>query len=37
MDFFITPLAAYEMVLGVHWLRMLGPILWDFGRVQISC
>jgi hypothetical protein len=32
LDFFVIPLAGYEMVLGVQWLRMLGPILWDFGR-----
>jgi hypothetical protein len=22
------------MVLGVHWLRTLGPILWDFANVM---
>jgi hypothetical protein len=27
MDFFIIPLAGYEMVLDVQWLRTLGPIL----------
>jgi hypothetical protein len=37
LDFFVIPLTGYEMVLGVHWLRTLGPILWDFGRVQMSC
>jgi hypothetical protein len=37
LDFFIIPLAGYEMVLGVQWLRTLGPILWDFGRAQMSC
>jgi hypothetical protein len=26
LDFFVIPLAGYEMVLGVHWLRTLGPI-----------
>jgi hypothetical protein len=25
------------MVLGVQWLCTLGPILWDFGRAQMSC
>jgi hypothetical protein len=37
LDFFIILLAGYEMVLGVHWLRTLGQILWDFGRAQMSC
>jgi hypothetical protein len=37
LDFFVIPLAGYEMVLGVHWLCMLGLILWDFGRAQMSC
>jgi hypothetical protein len=37
LDFFVIPLTGYEMVLGVHWLRTLGPILWDFGRVHMSC
>jgi hypothetical protein len=37
LDFFVIPLAGYAMVLGVHWLRTLGPILWDFGRAQMSC
>jgi hypothetical protein len=27
LDLFIIPLAGYEMVLGVQWLRTLGPIL----------
>jgi hypothetical protein len=36
MDFFIIPLAGYEMVLGVQWLRTLGPILWDFANVCMS-
>jgi hypothetical protein len=36
LDFFVIPLVGYEMVLGVHWLRTLGPILWDFGRAQMS-
>jgi hypothetical protein len=21
----------------VHWLRTLGPILWDFDRARLSC
>jgi hypothetical protein len=37
MDFFVIPLAGYEMVLGVQWLRTLGPILWDFANARMSC
>jgi hypothetical protein len=25
------------MVLGMNWLRMLGPILWDFANACMSC
>jgi hypothetical protein len=37
LDLFVIPLAGYEMVLGVQWLRTLGPILWDFTRARMSC
>jgi hypothetical protein len=30
VDCFSIPLNDYNMVLGVAWLRTLGPILWDF-------
>jgi hypothetical protein len=30
IDFFVIPLAGYDMVLGVQWLCMPGPFLWDF-------
>jgi len=29
-DFYLIPLAGCDMVLGVAWLRTLGPVLWDF-------
>jgi hypothetical protein len=29
-DFFVLPLASYDVVLGTQWLATLGPILWDF-------
>jgi hypothetical protein len=36
-DLFIIPLGDYDMVLGVQWLRTLGPILWDFEQFHMSC
>jgi hypothetical protein len=30
MDCYTIPLDCYDLVLGVSWLRTLGPILWDF-------
>lgn len=35
-DFFVLPLAGYDVVLDTHWLASLGPILWDFGRLTMS-
>ena len=29
IDLFMHPLHDYELVLGCHWLKTLGPILWD--------
>ena len=37
MDLFVIPLEGYDMVLGVHWLRTLGPILWDSEHGSMSC
>jgi hypothetical protein len=37
IDLFIIPVDGYDMVLGVHWLRTLGPILWDFAHNHMSC
>jgi hypothetical protein len=30
IDFYLIPLGGCDVVLGVEWLRTLGPILWDF-------
>jgi hypothetical protein len=37
IDLFVIPLEGYDMMLGVQWLRTLGPILWDFERTRMSC
>jgi hypothetical protein len=37
VDLFVIPLEGFNMVLGVQWLRTLGPILWDFNRARMSC
>jgi hypothetical protein len=33
VDFFILPIDVCEVVIGTQWLRMLGPIWWDFARL----
>jgi hypothetical protein len=35
-DLFILPLAGCDVVLGIQWLRTLGPILWDFAKLQMK-
>ncbi|XP_068649037.1 uncharacterized protein [Aristolochia californica] len=29
-DLLVIPLAGFDLVLGVKWLQLLGPILWEF-------
>jgi hypothetical protein len=29
-NLFILPMTSCDIVLGIQWLRTLGPILWDF-------
>lgn len=36
MDALAIPLEGFDIVLGVQWLRSLGPILWDFNNLCIS-
>lgn len=31
-DFHLLPLREYDIVLGIQWLRTLGPIVWDFSK-----
>ncbi|TXG53293.1 hypothetical protein EZV62_022462 [Acer yangbiense] len=35
-DFFILPLEGYDVVLGTQWLRVLGHLQWDFGKLQMA-
>ena len=36
IDFYILTLGGCDIVLGVQWLQTLGPILWDFSRLQME-
>ena len=36
VDCFSIPLECYDMVLGIAWLRTLGPILWDFEGLRMA-
>jgi hypothetical protein len=33
---YVLPLDSFDVVLGVRWLRSLGPILWDFAHLSMS-
>lgn len=33
---FILPLSGFDVVLGVNWLKNVGPILWDFFAMRMS-
>jgi len=32
----VLPLAGCDIVLGIQWLRVLGPILWDFQQLTMK-
>jgi hypothetical protein len=36
IDCYSLDLRSYDMVLGVQWLKSLGPILWDFGQRTLA-
>ncbi|TXG69870.1 hypothetical protein EZV62_004805 [Acer yangbiense] len=36
VDFYLLPLGGYDAVLGAQWLRLLGPILWDFSKLLMK-
>jgi hypothetical protein len=36
LEFYILSLAGCDIVLGIQWLRILGPILWDFQHLAMK-
>jgi hypothetical protein len=36
INLYSLPLDGFDIVLGVQWLRTLGPILWDFDSLFIT-
>jgi hypothetical protein len=37
LPYFSLELVGYDLILGTHWLRSLGPILWDFTCLSMTC
>ncbi|CAL5328511.1 unnamed protein product [Camellia sinensis] len=35
-DYFLFPLEGCDVVLGAQWLSTLGPIIWDFSKLQMK-
>lgn len=36
IDFHVLPLCGANMVLGVQWLKTLGPVLTDYGALTMK-
>lgn len=36
VNLYVVPLAGFQLILGVKWLRTLGAILWDFNALTMS-
>jgi hypothetical protein len=36
IDVIVLPLVCCDLILGVQWLQSLGPILWDFDKLQME-
>lgn len=36
VDFYIIPLARFDVILGMQWLSTLGSVLWNFAQMQFS-
>lgn len=32
----VLPVGSYDVILGIHWLKSLGPILLDFDKLQME-
>jgi len=35
-DFYLLSLGGCDVVLGIEWLRTLGPVLWDFSKLTLQ-
>ncbi|PNX92266.1 retrotransposon-related protein [Trifolium pratense] len=35
-DVIVLPLGCSDLILGIQWLKSLGPILWDFDKLQME-
>jgi hypothetical protein len=36
IDCYALPLEGFDVILGVHWLKSLGPIVWDFAALSMA-
>jgi hypothetical protein len=36
MDCYTLPLEGFDAILGVQWLKSLGPIVWDFVALSMA-
>lgn len=34
-DFMVIPLGGHDVVLGIQWFARLGPITWDFDKLEM--
>ena len=36
LDCYALPLEGFDVILGVQWLKLLGPIIWDFDALTVA-
>ena len=36
IDLYTIPLVGYDLILGCDWLRTLGPVVWDLGKLSMT-
>jgi hypothetical protein len=36
IDYYLLPVEGCEVVLGAQWLRLLGPIIWNFAKLHMK-